>query len=48
MLTKIYSDLRQTAELVGARLLQIGQVTFANIWHVALLHLYKYAALQHL
>ena len=40
----MYSDLRQTAELIGARLLQLRPELLASVWRVALLHLYRYAA----
>ena len=36
-------DLRQAAELVGQRLIQLRPDLLASVWHVALLHLYRYA-----
>ena len=42
---KSNSDLRQSAELIGARILQLGPKLLASTWRVALLNLYRYAAL---
>ena len=33
------------SELIGMRLLQIRRETVAGLWHVALLHLYRYCCL---
>ena len=41
-----YSDLRQAAELIGARILQLGPKLLASTWRIALLNLYRYAALN--
>ncbi len=46
MLKKFDRDLRQTAELVGARLSEIGRDVLAACWRPALLGLYRFAALQ--
>ena len=40
-----YRDLRQAAELIGHRLMQIQPSMLAGVWRVALLNLYRYAAL---
>ena len=40
---ELFRDLRQAAELVGQRLIQLRPDLLANVWHVALLHLYRYA-----
>ena len=45
MLTKFVRDLRQAAELVGARLDEIGPGVLAACWRPALLGLYRFAAL---
>ena len=45
-MTKFDRDLRQTAELVGARLLEIRRKVLAACWWPALLGLYRFAALQ--
>ena len=39
------SNLRQAAELIGARLQQLPGDRLAGIWRVALLNLYRYAGL---
>ena len=46
MVTKFDRNLRQTAELVGARLLEIRREVLAACWRPALLGLYRFAALQ--
>ena len=38
-------NFREVSELIGRRLLQIKPETVAGLWHVALLHLYRYCCL---
>ena len=45
MLTRLCRDLRQAAELIGARFLQLRPELLASVWRVAILHLYRYAGL---
>ena len=45
VLTVSFRDLRQTAELIGGRLVQIGPAVMASTWRPAILSLYKYATL---
>ena len=45
MVTKFDRDLRQTAELFGARLLEMRHEVLAACWRPALLGLYRFAAL---
>ena len=44
-LTVRFRDFRQTAELIGARLVEVGAGVLASTWRPALLSLYKYTAL---
>ena len=45
-MTKIYRDLRQAAELFGARLDAIKPEVLVSCWRPALLGLYRFAALN--
>ena len=38
-------NFREVCELIGMRLLQIRPETVAGLWHVAILHLYRYCCL---
>ena len=46
VVTSSVRDLRQAANLVSLRLREIKPELFASIWRVALLNLFRYAALQ--
>lgn len=41
----MFRNFREISELIGLRLLAIKPATIAAMWHVALLHLYRYCCL---
>ena len=45
-MTIISRNFREISELIGRRLLAIRPATVASLWHVALLHLYRYCCLM--
>ena len=46
MLTMLCRNFREISEAIGARLLAIKPASVAALWHVALLHLYRYCCLH--